>query len=145
MGRITHASRRVDENAISRRKLKEIYALPRPHTSPSSAYPWRGFPVSVVHSIQNNTALPPGYTPTCNLSVPAHEKVTAYSLLRSVHASSACFCSPSSRFHSLAESRNRRTSRLKRSLASLRVFPQALKGLWQCTILMLLQMVYCHS
>ena len=51
-----------------------------PHTSPSSAYPWQAFPVSVVHSLPNNPALPPGHTPTsCAWSLrPAHKKVAVY-------------------------------------------------------------------
>ena len=45
-----------------------------PHTSLSSAYLWRAFPVSVVHSLLKNTALPSGRCP-----LPPHEKATAYS------------------------------------------------------------------
>ena len=44
------------------------------HTSISSAYVWRAFPVSVVHSLLKNTALPSGRCP-----LPPHEKATAYS------------------------------------------------------------------
>ena len=89
-----------------------------PHTSFSSAYLWWPFQVSVVHSLQNNTAsLPP----------PPHEKAAAYfrryiyrcySLLRSVQASSACVCRTEALLTLYTFSQSRRVQKLTHFLAT---------------------------
>jgi hypothetical protein len=109
-----------------------------PHTSPSSAYPWRALLFTAYRTTQP-CPLGTRPLPARDLSAPAHEKAAAYFRRFTVIVSYGRYklvqlayavLSPSSRcipFHSLAECRTRRTFRLQRSLVSLlkaRVFPR---------------------